>query len=92
MGFLISLSIWERIISGQYAFKTMFFIIIAFLLCISFIWSLWSLRGLKKDKKVVGAVTNELKTGRVIFHKDTVGKHHSSSASVSSEEEVLVER
>lgn len=54
----------------------MFIAIIIILFVISFIWALWSLRDLSRDKKVSHTIKKELKQSRVIFEGSTVQKNH----------------
>lgn len=67
----------------------MFFVILFLLLIISFLWAVWSLRGLQKDKRLLRNVKKDLATGRVIFHQEAHAQQHHSSV---SSEEALVAR
>ena len=59
----------------------MFFQIVILLAVIAFLWALWSLKDVRKDKKVIEGVKKELDSGRVIFHHEHINQDSSSSSS-----------
>ncbi|MBI2074883.1 MAG: hypothetical protein HYT83_03560 [Candidatus Levybacteria bacterium] len=58
-------------------------VIILALAVISILWAVWSLRELRRDKKIESQIKKKLSKGRVIYHHG-VGKSYDSSSDSDS--------